>query len=108
MRTLYHDVSHARGVGDPRDGVLADADAVDLGEVSGDLSPVVRPLAYSDTTTVSTSDSRRCRLRTMTGSKVPYRSRGTSISTRPTASVTTVWCACHCENWSRCGPRPRA
>src|SRR3954467_5914318 len=38
MRTLYHDVSHARGVGDPRDGVLADADAVDPGEVRVDLA----------------------------------------------------------------------
>jgi hypothetical protein len=52
-------------------------------------SPVVRPRAVSDNTIWSTPSSRRCRFLTITGSKVPSRSRGTSTSTGPT-SVTTV------------------
>src|SRR3954452_23391725 len=52
-------------------------------------SPVVRPLATSDTTKSSTPTRRRWRLRTILGSKVPLRSRGTSTSTGP-MSVTTV------------------
>ena len=54
------------------------------------ISPVVNPLAYNDKTTVSTSDSRRCRFLTITGSKVPSRSRGTTTSTGPALSVSTV------------------
>ena len=54
------------------------------------ISPVVNPFAYNDSTTRSTSLSRRCRLPTITGAKVPSRSRGTSISTCPAASVSTV------------------
>ncbi|CFS38273.1 Uncharacterised protein [Mycobacterium tuberculosis] len=50
---------------------------------------MVRPLAYSDNTTRSTSVTRRLRLPTITGSKVPLRSRGTAISTCPHASVIT-------------------
>ena len=55
-----------------------------------EISPVVSPLAYSEITIASTSVSRRCRFATMTGSNVPSRSRGTSISTGPAASVSTV------------------
>ena len=55
------------------------------------ISPVVRPLADSDSTTASTSDRRRARFATMTGSNVPSRSRGTTISTGPALSVTTVF-----------------
>ena len=42
---------------------------------------VVRPLATSESTMVSTPPRRRCRFLTMTGSKVASRSRGTSIWT---------------------------
>jgi hypothetical protein len=52
-------------------------------------SPVVNPLAVNETTMSSTPDSRRCRLRTIFGSNVEARSRGTSICTGPT-SVSTV------------------
>jgi hypothetical protein len=51
---------------------------------------VVRPRAYDDNTTSSTSPSRRCRFFTITGSKLPSRSRGTSSSTCPAAWVSTV------------------
>ena len=51
---------------------------------------MVRPLAYRDSTTSSTPGSRRCRFLTTTGSNEPSRSRGTSILTGPTESVTTV------------------
>ncbi len=54
-----------------------------------EISPCVRPLADSDKTISSTPDSRRCRLRTSWGSKVPATSRGIRTSTGPT-SVTTV------------------
>jgi hypothetical protein len=54
------------------------------------ISPVVSPRLARLITTVSTSDRRRCRLPTMTGSNVPSRSLGTSISTAPAASVSTV------------------
>lgn len=54
------------------------------------ISPVVRPLANNEIATASTSDSRRWRFLTMTGSNVPARSRGTSITTSPAASVSTV------------------
>ena len=50
----------------------------------------------SDNTTSSTPDSRRYRLRTICGSKLPARSRGTSISPRPLCSVSTSWLKCHC------------
>lgn len=53
------------------------------------ISPVVNPRAVSDNTIASIPSSRRCRLRTICGSKLPSRSRGTSISTGPT-SVSTV------------------
>ena len=51
---------------------------------------MVSPLAYRDSTTSSTSFSRRCRFLTMTGSNEPSRSRGTSMVTGPTPSVVTV------------------
>jgi hypothetical protein len=54
------------------------------------ISPVVRPFAYSEIATASTSDSRRWRFLTITGSNDPARSRGTSICTSPAASVSTV------------------
>ena len=54
------------------------------------ISPVVNPLAYNDKTISSTPVNRRCRFLTITGSKVPSRSRGTSIATCPVASVNTV------------------
>ena len=54
------------------------------------ISPVVRPRANNDKTTASTSFRRRCRFLTMTGSNVPSRSRGTSITTSPAAGVVTV------------------
>ncbi|MDA4104239.1 hypothetical protein MMON44395_22070 [Mycolicibacterium monacense DSM 44395] len=54
------------------------------------ISPVVSPRAYSDNTTSSTSVRRRWRFWTIWGSKLPARSRGTSISICPPASVSTV------------------
>jgi hypothetical protein len=54
------------------------------------ISPVVSPLAYSESTMVSTSPERRCHFFTIAGSKLPTRSRGTSISTGPQLSVSTV------------------
>ena len=54
------------------------------------ISPVVKPRAYSEIATASTSESRRWRFATITGSNVPARSRGTSMLTAPAASVTTV------------------
>ena len=54
------------------------------------ISPVVNPLAYNEIATASTSDSRRCRFLTTTGSNVPARSRGTCTGTSPAASVSTV------------------
>ena len=54
------------------------------------ISPVVNPRANNDNTTASTSFRRRCRFLTMTGSNVPSRSRGTSITTSPAAGVVTV------------------
>ena len=54
------------------------------------ISPVVNPLAYKEIAIASTSLRRRCRFFTITGSNVAARSRGTSISTFPAASVRTV------------------
>ena len=54
------------------------------------ISPVVRPLANRLIATASTSERRRCRFLTITGSNVPARSRGTAIVTSPAASVSTV------------------
>jgi hypothetical protein len=54
------------------------------------MSPCVIPRADSDSTMSSIDPSRRCRLRTTTGSNVPARSRGTSISTGPVL-VSTVF-----------------
>lgn len=51
---------------------------------------VVNRLAYGDNTISSTPLRRRCPLRTICGSKLPARSRATSISTRPVLSVCTV------------------
>ena len=96
--------------------------AAHLREVSVDLSPVVNPLAYNEIATASTSDSRRCRFLTNTGSNVPARSRETSISTSPADSVNTVlerlplrmfpasrwaggWCACRSPG-ARSSPPP--
>ncbi len=56
-----------------------------------EISPVVGPLANRLIATASTSDRRRCRFLTITGSKVPARSRGTGIVTSPAASVSTVF-----------------
>ena len=53
------------------------------------ISPCVNPLADSDTTRSSTPPSRRERLGTIVGVKVPSRSRGTAMSTGPT-SVSNV------------------
>jgi len=47
------------------------------------ISPVVSPRAVSDSTIWPMPSRRRCRLRTMAGSNVPSRPRGTSISTGP-------------------------
>src|SRR5215213_4594235 len=47
------------------------------------MSPVVNPRAYNDNTISSMLDSRRCRFATITGSKLPSRSRGTSTATSP-------------------------
>ncbi len=54
------------------------------------ISPCVSPLADSDSTIWSTPDSRRLRLGTITGSKVPARSRGTSNSTGPISVITVL------------------
>src|SRR5919205_799174 len=53
--------------------------------------PSSRPFAYNDNTTSSTSPKRRCRFFTIAGLNVPCRSRGTAISTSPTASESTVF-----------------
>jgi hypothetical protein len=53
------------------------------------ISPWVSPLADNDSTSSSTPDSLRWRLRTICGSNVPATSRGTLTSTGPT-SVSTV------------------
>ena len=73
-----------------RETVSLDTDAPYTSAKWAEISPVVSPLAYSDNTTASTSDNRRCRFATITGSKLPSRSRGTSMSTSPAASVSTV------------------
>ena len=88
-------------VGDPADGVLRVRGAVDLGgEMSADL-PVVRRLAYSDSMMVLTSPDRRCHPGTIGGSKLPLRSRGTSVSTGPQLSISTVLVAV--RDGFRCG-----
>jgi hypothetical protein len=80
MRPRLHLLHHP--VGDPRDGVLGDLGVVDLGEVGGDVAG--RQSARIQRRTISSMlDSRRCRLATITGSKPPSRSRGTSTSTCP-------------------------
>ena len=73
-----------------RETVSLDTDAPYTSAKCALISPVVRPFAYNDSTTASTSVSRRCRFVTITGSNVPSRSRGTSISTWPALSVSTV------------------
>ena len=78
-------------VGDPGDGLLAAPTRRRSPRSAREISPVVRPLAYSDRTISSTPVSRRCRFLTICGSKVPSRSRGTSISTWPVLSVSTVF-----------------
>jgi hypothetical protein len=74
----------------------AQAEGVELLGPDGLLSRVTKAvleitLAYSDSTISSTPVSRRCRLRTICGSNVPARSRGTSICTWPLLSVSTVF-----------------
>ena len=54
------------------------------------ISPVVNPREYNDSTISSTLPRRRWRFATICGRKLPSRSRGTSISTGPTASEITV------------------
>ncbi len=66
----------------------------ELSEKAGNLieiSPVVRPFAYSDSTISSTPVNRRCRFFAICGSKLPSRSRGTSIGTGPVVSANTVF-----------------
>ncbi len=53
------------------------------------ISPCVNPLADNEITRSSSPVSRRCRFLTSCGSKLPSRSRGTSMDTGP-ASVKTV------------------
>lgn len=55
------------------------------------LSTGPGPLANIDSTIVSTSPRRQVRFGTITGSKVPLRSRGTSTMTGRTLSVSTVF-----------------
>lgn len=52
---------------------------------------MVTPFAYNDSTISSTPVNRRCRFFTIWGSKLPSRSRGTSIGTGPVVSVNTVF-----------------
>ncbi len=54
------------------------------------ICPVLRPLANRLIATASTSERRRWRFLTMTGSNVPALSLGTAILTSPAASVSTV------------------
>ena len=54
------------------------------------MSCVVNPFAYSDSTWSSNPDSRLACFGTITGSKLPSRSRGASIVTGPT-SVCSVF-----------------
>ena len=56
-----------------------------------EISPVVSPLAYSDSTISSTPVSLNCRLRTICGSNVQARSHGTLMPTSPVLSVGTVF-----------------
>ena len=51
-------------------------------------SPVVSPFAVSEMTIESTPSRRRWFLRTVSGSKLPSRSRGTSNSTGPISVIT--------------------
>jgi hypothetical protein len=76
--------------------VIADDSGFDASGVEDlviSLSPVVNPRAISDNTISSMSSRRRCRLRTICGSKPPSRVRGTSTSTGP-ISVRTVLVRC--------------
>jgi hypothetical protein len=83
---LGHAVHHP--IGDRRDGLCGDLRTVDLGQMRGDL-PGGQPLGRQRDHQVIHPESRRCRLATILGSKLPSRSRGTVISTGP-ASVSTV------------------
>ncbi len=59
-----------------------------------EISPVVKPFALSDNTMSSTPPRPRQCSRTIVGSKVPSRSRGTSISTEPTSvTLGSTWIA---------------
>jgi hypothetical protein len=52
------------------------------------MSPVVIPLAYNEMTLLVNPSRRRCPLRTVCGSNVELRSRGTSNATLPISVVT--------------------
>jgi hypothetical protein len=55
-----------------------------------EISPWVSPLADSDNTSGSIPSRRRWPVRTITGSKLASRSRGTSISIGPTSVMTVL------------------
>jgi hypothetical protein len=67
------------------------------------ISPVVRPLAYSDKIAVPDPPTRRTCLGTTSGSKLLARSRGTAIRTGP-APVCTVFALCPFREFG--DPRP--
>ena len=52
------------------------------------MSPVVIPFAYNEITLADRPSNRRCPFGTVTGSKLPLRSRGTRTSTWPISVVT--------------------
>ena len=54
------------------------------------MSPVVIPFAYNEMTLPVRPSKRRCPLRTVTGSKLALRSRGTRRSTLPISVVTVL------------------
>ena len=68
---------HSTTVSVIREIVSLEIDAPYTSAKCAEISPVVNPLAYNEIATASTSFSRRCRFLTITGAKVPARSRGT-------------------------------
>src|SRR6476469_5381988 len=74
---------------DPRDGVLGHRRPAHLSEVRADL-PGRQPLGVQRQDDRVDLGQPPLRFLTITGSKVPSRSRGTTISTGPALSVSTV------------------
>jgi hypothetical protein len=76
-------------VSDPADRVPVDLGPVDLRRCAR-ISPVVRPLAYSEITFPVSPSKRRWPLRTVCGSKLLLRPLGTQSSTSPISVLTVL------------------